>query len=307
MENIESVALIGAGALGLMYLDTINRKGGSMSYFLSDAQRHDLLKEKVFNINGTETRLPSRRPSDLSTPPDLVILCVKNHHLESVRHLLGEVCGPETIIISVLNGIRSEAFLETAVPAPTVLYTVVLGMDAVREGDGLTYTRQGKFIIGTKDNAPSEKLDQVRAFLERNGFICEIPEDIHREIWFKWMINIGINQTSALLGATYSAFQRTGEARALMDDAMRETISVAEASGISLHEGDLERWYSVLSTLGGGGKTSMLQDMEAMRKTEVESFAGELIELAGKLAVPVPVNRALYRLIKAKEEIYSGK
>jgi len=90
-----------------------------------------------------------------------------------------------------------------------------------------------------------------------------------------------------------------------MISAMQETITVARSLDIHLYPEDIEQLIKVLQTLSPDGKTSMCQDIEAGRKTEVEMFAGKLIELADQLEVKVPVNRTLLSLIKAKEEAAS--
>ena len=115
------------------------------------------------------------------------------------------------------------------------------------------------------------------------------------------MINVGINQVSAILGATYALFQISKEASELMEEAMREVISIASAAGIHLSDKDIDEWYSFLLKQSPGGKTSMLQDIEAKRKTEVEMFAGKVIELGVKYKVPTPVNAMLLKIIRAIE------
>ena len=119
------------------------------------------------------------------------------------------------------------------------------------------------------------------------------------------MINIGVNQVSAVTGARYGIFHTDRGIQLLMEAAMSETISVAGAMGIDLRDSDIPEWYNILYKLGAEGKTSMLQDIEAERKTEADFFSGKLIELADKHSVRVPVNETLYRIIKAKELIYS--
>ena len=115
------------------------------------------------------------------------------------------------------------------------------------------------------------------------------------------MINAGINQASAVLGAPYSVFQRSGDARELMESAMREVMAIAQAAGVHLSEADITNWNLFLSSLSPDGKTSMLQDIEARRKTEVEMFAGKVIELGKEYGIPTPVNQTLYRVIKVIE------
>jgi 2-dehydropantoate 2-reductase len=89
-----------------------------------------------------------------------------------------------------------------------------------------------------------------------------------------------------------------------MTEAMAEVIDCAAEEGVHLTHEDIEHWYPILDSIPPEGKTSMCQDVEAKRKTEVEMFAGTLIELAEKHGLPVPVNRTLYRLLKAKELMY---
>jgi 2-dehydropantoate 2-reductase len=91
-----------------------------------------------------------------------------------------------------------------------------------------------------------------------------------------------------------------------MDSAMREVMALADKAGVHLSETDLTQWYTILSSLNPLGKTSMLQDVEAGRKTEVEMFAGKVIELGRRYNVPTPVNERLYVLIKEIEGSYEG-
>ena len=118
------------------------------------------------------------------------------------------------------------------------------------------------------------------------------------------MINTGVNQVSAILNANYGFMQKNIYAKELMDNAMLEVINIANAEGINLTTPDLKKWYAILDSLGPEGKTSMCQDMEAKRKTEVEMFSGKIIELGTKYNIDVTVNKVLYNLIKAKEDLF---
>jgi len=116
------------------------------------------------------------------------------------------------------------------------------------------------------------------------------------------MINVGTNQVSAVLRGPYGVFQTSQEARALMESAMKEVISVAEAEKVQLSGQDMEDWYALMSNLSPEGKTSMLQDVEAKRKTEVGMFAGKVMELGKVHGIPTPVNETLFRIIRVIEE-----
>jgi 2-dehydropantoate 2-reductase len=91
-----------------------------------------------------------------------------------------------------------------------------------------------------------------------------------------------------------------------MEASMREVIALAQKLAIDLSDQDIEKWYVVLASLSPTGKTSMLQDVEAGRKTEVEMLAGKITELGRKHGVPTPVNEHLFDTIK-KIEVLNQK
>ena len=125
---------------------------------------------------------------------------------------------------------------------------------------------------------------------------------MQKRLWGKIMLNVGVNQTLALLGTTYGDIQRASEKRDTMIAAMREVIALSQAEGVGLTEDDLDYWLKVLGTLDPQGKPSMRQDVEAGRLTEVELFSGAVIEIGERHGIDTPVNRGLYEGIREMEE-----
>lgn len=306
MKSIQSAAIIGAGALGILYGEALKTYLGKNVYYLADGSRYEKLLGGHFLINDVPENFVVKNAQNLSESPDLVIVAVKNHHLEQILGLLRKCISKDTIVLSVLNGIDSEQFLEKNFPHAHILYSIAIGMDAVRISNQLTYSSRGKLILGSKDNdKKNEQLKAVESLLDSCHIHYEIPEDIHRSIWWKWMINIGVNQVSAVTGASYKFFQKNRNVQLLMEAAMEETINVAHACGVDLRNEDIQNWYPIMNGLGPEGKSSMLQDMEARRKTEAPWFSGKLISLAEKHGIAVPVNETLYKVILSKEAIFS--
>ena len=112
------------------------------------------------------------------------------------------------------------------------------------------------------------------------------------------MVNVGMNLASAVMRAPYGVFQTSEGARALMAALMGEVIALAEAVGIDLSEKDMVAWLAILPTLPPDGKTSMLQDVEAGRPTEVAMFAGKVVAMGRELKIDTPVNAALLHIIR---------
>jgi 2-dehydropantoate 2-reductase len=117
-------------------------------------------------------------------------------------------------------------------------------------------------------------------------------------MWFKFMINVGVNQASAAMNAPYSVFKRDADARMLMDALMHEVIALSEPAGVNLGVDDLHRWHAVLAGLADDGETSMLQDVRAGRNTEVEIFAGKVLTLAQQYGIDTPYNRAMLSTLR---------
>jgi ketopantoate reductase len=107
-----------------------------------------------------------------------------------------------------------------------------------------------------------------------------------------------VNQASAVIYATYGVFQTSPEAQGLMEAMMAEVVTLAKARNGNLTEQDIQDWYPVLHKLSPQGKTSMLQDIEATRKTEVEVFSGRVIQLGKDCGIPTPVNQTVFRIIR---------
>ena len=170
------------------------------------------------------------------------------------------------------------------------------------QGNTITFTKPGKHFFGEANNAqPSERVRRVQAAFDKAGIIYETPVDMLRTMWWKFMINVGMNQASAVMRSPYGVFQRSAEAQALMEALMQEVIVLAERVGVNLVAQDVADWYGFLNTLSPEGKTSMLQDVEAGRKTEVEIFGGKVVALGKEHGVPTPVNETVLRIIRVLE------
>ncbi len=303
MSSIKSISIVGAGAMGAFYVSKFSDMDTSSVSVIAGDKRYDRLKTEGIIVNGKHYMVPVVHPEDKTTPADLIIVAVKNHHLhDAIRDMKSRV-GSSTIIISVMNGIDSEEQIGAVYGMDKLLYAVAVGIDALRDGNSMIYTNQGKLFFGEADNRIlSDRVKNVQKLFDRAGIIYETPEDMIRILWWKFMINVGINQTSAVLRAPYGIFQTSREAKELMNSAMREVTAVAAAAKINITDEDITNWYGFLSQLSPAGKTSMLQDVEAKRKTEVEMFAGKMIELGHSFGIPTPVNEMLYRIIKVIEQ-----
>ena len=122
-------------------------------------------------------------------------------------------------------------------------------------------------------------------------------------MWWKFLVNVGGNQASAVTGATYGQLREPGPARELMDALQQEVVAVANAEGVDLGPEDVRRWYAVLDGQSYDGRTSMLQDVMAGRPTEVDICAGRVVELGAKHGIPTPYNQCMLWLLAASSQV----
>lgn len=307
MKEIRTTAVIGMGALGLLFGGKIADAAGKENVsFLMDAERLKRHREDIYTVNGQvrEYRMADASQADEA---DLVIVSVKFGALREAIDEMRRCTGPDTIIISLLNGISSEEIIAEHFDRKNIVDCVAIGMDAVREGTALTYGHMGRLQIGSRsaDHADQdEKVAALARFFERTGIPHEVVPDIKRAMWNKFMINVGINQTCMVYETDYGHACAPGEAFEDMKGAMHEVISVANAKGISLTEEDFEKNMALLRTLDSSGCPSMRQDAMARRRSEVELFAGTMIRLGQETGIPVPVNEKYYQKIMEMEKDY---
>jgi 2-dehydropantoate 2-reductase len=272
---------------------------------VAKGERYEKLAKDGLIVNDRHYSISVLKPDGPASPCDLIMVAVKNHQLSEAIRDMEPIIGNDTMILSVMNGIDSEEQIGSAYGMDKVLYAIVVGIDAVRQGNMVTFSKQGKLFFGEAENRVlSERVKSVQSFFQRAGIAYETPHDMIRALWWKFMINVGMNQVSAVLRSPYWVFQHSQEARDLTEAAMKEVIALAKAANIELTEKDITDFYPYLFAMSPDGKTSMVQDVEAMRKTEVEMFAGKVIDLGHKHGISTPVNDTLFRLLRAMESLW---
>jgi 2-dehydropantoate 2-reductase len=301
MNAIRTIAIVGAGAMGAAYAAMFSDAGDFDVCLVARGARGERLKQEGLAVNGRHYTLAVLNPDQISAPADLILVALKHHHLAAALPDIQALAGEATTILSVMNGLESEEIIGAVAGMEKMVYAVAVGIDAVREQGRVTYANRGRIVFGVTDPGGNRHVARLRQTLERAGIACEVPQNILRSLWWKFMINVGINQASAVLRAPYGVFQSSPDATALMRMLMREVIALAPRAGIDLGPKDLEAWCAVLAGLAPAGKTSMLQDIEAGRKTEVEIFAGKVVALGERYGIPTPVNAAVLHILKVLE------
>lgn len=310
MKEIQSTCIIGMGALGMLFAGLIADSAGPESViFAAEKDRVEKYQSMKFTVNGVPKKFRITDSRDC-TPADLVIVAVKYTALSSALDTMANCVGPDTTIISVMNGITSEEIIGARYGMEKVVYCIAQGMDAVKFGGDLTYSKPGELRLGIRKtpglSADQARLDALTRYLSRSGVPYTVEEDIMHRLWGKFMLNVGINQVCMAFETNYGGVLCPGKAYDTMAGAMHEVIALAKAEGISLTEADFQSYIDLCRTLSPDGMPSMRQDGIAKRPSEVEMFAGTVRTLAAKHGIPVPVNDWLYQKIREIEASYTA-
>lgn len=293
---MKNITLLGVGAVGGGLLC----KNPAMLEKIKvavDRERKTRMKKDGIVVNGV-SYFPQIAEKE---PQDILLVAVKNTQLEDILDEMKPYVGQNTIIVPLMNGISAVEVLQNAFPSHVIVPTVVY-VDAQKYGNQIHCSEKYLIQIG---GVKQEALEEVNALILECGAECEVSEDIQRCQWKKFMANVGANQVSAMTGATYGDFTKIPEVLEAAKAAMQEVLAVAIKMGVNLQEEDLQQAVAGFGRWNENGKSSMLQDVEAKRMTEVGVFAGKVVALGKSCGVVTPVNQTLYWLISAKQKIYT--
>lgn len=313
MSEVKRVAIVGFGSLGAMYAGCFGRAMGADGVFIvADTARTERYRAEptVFNgevIQATYLTYDEATARAATTPFDVVLYAVKYGALAEAIDQSAPLVGPDTAVISVLNGVTSEEVLAERFGWNRVLLCVAQQMDSRKVGATVTAGCVGVMALGVHDAADAtqrENLARVTAWLTAIDQPFIVPDDIRHQLWGKLICNVGVNQACAVYDCCFDGIQAEGEAREAMIGAMAEVVAVARAEGIPLTEDDAAFWLDVIDHLNPAGMPSLRQDVLARRPTEVELFSGTINRLGRAHGIPTPVNERFYAAIRAIEAAY---
>ena len=310
------VCVVGAGAIGGYVAVRLAHAGHDVSAIargphLAAIRAHGLtLVEAEQELVATNLTATDRIP-DLGRQ-DVVLLALKAHQIAAVVEDLPAIVGPETVLVTLQNGIPwwyfqklggpyADRIVETVDPGGVLFNAIdpnqVVGCIAypaatIAEPGVIKHIEGNRFPVGELDGSASERVAMVSALFEGGGFKARVLDDIRSEIWLKLWGNLTFNPISALTHSTLVDICQFPLSRALAATMMIEAQVIAERLGASFRV-PMERRIAGAESVGKH-KTSMLQDVEAGKPLEIDGMLGVVVELADITGVEVPTLRTVY-------------
>ncbi len=303
MDEIKNVLICGIGAIGSIYASIINDYDSEELRVLVDSKRLETYTKNPKIFNGQPLLLNYVLPCNNDFKADLIIIATKSNSLNDVIKNIENFVKKDTIIVSLLNGITSEEFIALKYGWQHVIHSYFIGHSAMRNGNIITYDGIGDIVFGIKNAEITDKNNilKLKNYFDKVGIKYKISDDIYRSMWLKYMLNVSCNQISAILNLTFGQMQSSKECRELIKNVMQEVLNLAKECGVKNTETMIDEAFISFDKMIANGKTSMLQDMDSGRKTEVDIFADTVIEYGYRYNIPTPYNKILSKMIKILE------
>ena len=296
------IAIIGAGAMGSVIGGLLAKAGNEVT--LVDVWREAVeaintkglrINDNVVNVRATD------RPADIGVV-ELVLVFVRCYHTDAaVRNALSLI-GPDTVVLSLQNGWGNGPRIAKIVGEEKLLIGVCYHSATVAGPGHVLHVGKGMTFMGELNGKLSQRLTQIAETFQQAGIEVTPTSEVLKEIWSKLALNVCTLPTSALLRFYAPQLVQHEPMLELMKDLLQEVIAVARAQKIPLDFN--ERWGAITGLLrrcAPTAKSSMFQDVEKSRQTEIDVINGAIVEAGERLNIPVPYNRAMLSMIKSLE------
>ena len=311
------IAIVGAGAIGGLLGAHLARSGQDVILIARGAHLAAMQARGITVRSGHEefTAHP-QCTDDMSAVGgvDGIFITLKAHSIPPVAPQIGLALQPDAWVVAAMNGVPwwyfPDRHLETvdpggviarSIPSSRVVGSVVYPAATVVEPGVILHEEGDRISLGEPDGSKSERVQRMAAALTAAGFKAPVQTRLRSEIWLKLLGNATLNPLSAVTRATQGEMFESEANRRLIHTLMEEVASVARALGIELPLSVEKRMQGAASV--GEHKTSMLQDMEARKRLELDALLGAVIEIAEWKGVAVPSLSTLYGVAKLAEAV----
>jgi 2-dehydropantoate 2-reductase len=243
------------------------------------------------------TRAPLRPDEE---PVDAAVVCVKTHGTPWAADVAGRIVAPDGMAITIQNGLGNyEALVATVGLDRAAVGVIYVGARLDERGE-LQATGPGRVELGRpRGSGPRRAFEALASALVRGGMTVVANDDAWPSVWRKVLTNAAVNPTSALLGYTNAELLADVAGSRVADGLAVEVARVATAAGVATSEDEARRWWREMAALTGTNRSSMLQDVQAGRPTEVDAICGAVHREGERRGIAAPLNQAMTVLVGA--------
>lgn len=302
--QLNTVALLGAGAIGSYFIECLSEKLGQNLWIIAEGERKTRLEEKGLIINEKNYKL-NVKTSEEAKGVDLLIVAVKYGALPEALPMIKNIVEQHTLVISPLNGVDSEQIISQVIPMEQILPTF-MKIASQRVGNSIRFAAKSTpgLSFGELDGSHTERIQALLDLFAGTDFHHNLSQDIQKDMWFKFALNISNNLPQAIINCGFGAYDKSEHLMYISKRMRAEVIAIAAAKGIDIsnEEDPMTKTAAKLAS----ARFSTLQDLDAKRHTEIDMFSGALVKMGKELGIPTPFNEFAFHAIKCLEEKNDG-
>jgi 2-dehydropantoate 2-reductase len=297
------IAIVGAGGIGGYYGGLLARAGNEVALIARGAHLEAIRAAglRIESVHGDFTVRPALATDDPVEvgPVDLLLFAVKTYDLEEAGRAAVPLVGPETVVLPLENGLDAPGLLgqllgaEHVLPGATYVSAAIAAPGVIRQVSGLR-----RIVFGEAGGGTTPRAERVRDVLAASGIEALLTDDVWVALWTKFILMVPTAGVCAAARLPLSAVLACPETRALYLQALEEAAAVARAEGVRLPADVVERTLRMSEAFPAATRPSMLVDLEAGRRLELEAMNGAVMRRAESLGMATPVHRMLYALLR---------
>ena len=305
------VLVVGAGGVGGFFGARLARAGVAVTFLargphLDAIQRDGLRVRSVTDGEWTVKVDATGDPRGLA-PADVVLFCVKSFDTETAAAAILPAIGPETAVVSLQNGVDNEDALARALGPGHAVGGVAWVFAAIEAPGVIVHRLGGRLAFGELDRRSSPRLERLRAAFTSAGVAAEVPTDITRVLWEKYLLICAQAGMTALTRAPIGVIRSVPESWRMYRRLVEELAALAQASGVHLAPDVVDSVVRDASALDPAVYSSLHHDLTQGRRLELEALHGHAVRLGERLGVPTPMLFAVYAALRPHADGAAGR
>ena len=306
------IVVFGTGGAGAFFGAQLTRTEDDVIFVargdhLSAIRKHGLCVETPAGETVFRPVLATDDPTQIGKA-DVVLVGVKAWQVMEAAEAIRPIMGPETFVVPLQNGVEAPSQLTAALGAEHVLGGLCGTFSWVTAPGRIRSVGAGNFIkFAELDNRPSDRAEQLRRVFERADVNVEVPSDIHKALWEKFLLVTSFGGVGAVTRAPIGIIRTIPETRRFLEQCMQEVLAVARARRVVLADTVVADTMTIVDSLAAKGTTSLQRDIADGKPSELEFWNGAVVRLARELEVATPLHEFIHRSLLPQEMRARGK
>lgn len=302
------IAVLGAGSIGILFGTLLRESGHEVTLY--NRNRNIVKAVRRNGARVQEGRRIHQQTIPIEAPPrslrrhDIVLVTVKAYDTPDVARKYRGRVDPGTIVLSLQNGLGNYEILSHYLGKRKVIVGSTTEAALMERLGIVVHTGHGKTWLGEYDGTDSTRCDQIGRLLRKSGLPAKTTGNIRDVLWTKAIVNSAINPLSALTRLQNGQLGHSEALRTVIKEIIREGAAVARAEGLRLDSRQLMRFTSRVVRATAKNRSSMLQDVESRKRTEIEQLSGMIVRYGERHRIETPLNRIVLHLVKSLEGSY---